>query len=285
MKITGQVQDLRWNERHGELKLSSYEKAIWIDSIAKVKVKGLKVGDTVTVTANPGRYYEFLTDIERGEAAPVSVPSPKTNSPPNVSQPEPTPETSNFNIPYSYKRIGPLYPLLVDFEGNIIDGLHRHAVDPDWRKEVVPWVRSRKDFLVARIHANLHRRDIPKEERQREFTELANILHNEGAAIGELVSKIVDLTGFSDRYVRELLPKSFKLRTAPTGPKTELSSVSQPASLPDAKADVEEEARKRGEIAAGAPAQAASDLFTGPCPFCGKTIRWDQERKVFAKAA
>jgi len=73
LKISGKVESIQFDDRHGELRLTGYERVIWIDAIAKLKVKDLKVGDTVTVTAKPGRYYEFLTDIERGEVSPLAA--------------------------------------------------------------------------------------------------------------------------------------------------------------------------------------------------------------------
>jgi hypothetical protein len=184
---------------------------------------------------------------------------------------------------------------LVDPQGSIIDGLHRHAIDPNWRKEVVPSVQSRKDFLVVRIHANLHRRTVPKEERQKDFTELANILRNDGAAIGELASKISELTGFDSGYVRLLLPRSFKLKDLSKAGKVggEIGGrgrpisdrPSQPETLPDTKVDLDKEAERIGRIFTSAPSQSSAELDSGPCPYCGNLILWDSGRKVFVKPA
>lgn len=301
MKVTGPIESLDFDERSGKLRLANYSRTIWVSELHKSKVKGLKVGDLVTIETEPRGFWDQLKTIQRGEAAPQPsaslVPSDATSpampNQPNVSPPtapaELPPKTGDFNIPYSLGRVGELYPVLVDPEGNVVDGLHRLAVKKDWRKEVLPWVRSRKDFLVARIHANLHRRTVPKEERQRDFTELANILHNQDSiAINDLTATISELTGFSQGYVSSLLPRAYKAK-GPRGPKKSTESIvskpTQPTTLPEAKVDLEKEEARIAGTFRGAPSQDLASIYTGPCPFCNRLIRWDPEKRTFAKAA
>ena len=297
VQVRGVVERLTWDERGvGTLRFADPSMLpVYIKELQKPELpKDLKKGDTVTVTGNQGQKHLFLLNMKRGEAAsPEETGSASSiqNLRPPAEQP---PKTEDFNIAYSAKKIGQLYSVLVDPEGNVVDGLHRLAVNKEWRKEVLPWVRSRKDFLVARIHANLHRRTVPKEERQREFTELANILVNEGAAKGKLAEEISELTGFDEDYVRKLLPRSFKLREkakagkagGETGGRGRVpTSGRQPETLPDQRVDLEEEAKKRALAVDSALPQNYADLYVGPCPACGVKLRWDQERKIFARAA
>jgi len=43
-------------------------------------------------------------------------------------------DMSEYDLKISEK-IGQLYPVLVDAEGNVIDGFHRLEADPKWRTE------------------------------------------------------------------------------------------------------------------------------------------------------
>jgi len=285
LRITGTVErdpPIFWDDRGiGLLKLVDHEKSIRIKELQRPELpKDLKQGEKITAEINEDDRYYSLISLERGEAA--SLEDEKDTGSAYLRPPaEQPPKTEDFNVAYSAKRVGQLYSILVDPQGNIIDGLHRHAIDPNWRKEVVPWVQSRRDFLIARIHANLHRRTVPKEERQRDFTELANILHNEGSAIGELSTKISDLTGFDEGYVRKLLPRAFKLRDkakagkvgGETGGRGRVpTSGRQPETLPDAKVPVTAEgfAKTVREAPSG-----SIDLTAWSCPQCKAEYRID----------
>lgn len=305
MKIRGTVErdpPIFWDDRGiGLLKLVEHEKSIRIKELQRPELpKDLKLGEKITAEVNEGDRYYFLISLERERAASQTVPQTGSITAPDASQSplgEQPPRTEEFNVAYSAKRVGQLYSILVDPQGNIIDGLHRHAIDPNWRKEVVPWVQSRRDFLIARIHANLHRRTVPKEERQRDFTELALILQNEGAAVGELSTNISELTGFSEDYVRNLLPRQLKLKVRAEAGKVGGESggrgrnlpmshrQTQPETPPDTKVDLDKEAERIGRIFTSAPSQSSAELDSGPCPYCGNLILWDSGRKVFVKPA
>jgi hypothetical protein len=51
----------------------------------------------------------------------------------------------------SSERIGQLYPILLDYHGNIIDGEHRHGADEGWRTIRLEHIRTEKDRLIASI--------------------------------------------------------------------------------------------------------------------------------------
>jgi hypothetical protein len=254
MNRTGIIQRIDDSEKERGIKidLSDGLKPIWVGPECHSQIKDLKEGDQASFEVREGRdYYSYQSHEERAASQTVGPradqPDAKQDSPPAEQPPK---LTEDFNIAYSAKKIGELYSVLVDPEGNVVDGLHRLVVNKEWRKEVLPWVRSRKDFLVARIHANLHRRTVPKEERQRDFTELANILVNEGAAKGKLAEEISELTGFSEGWVRDLLPRSLKIKEKVEAAKASheparlnrAQDVTSPQSttLPDVKMDLEE---------------------------------------------
>jgi hypothetical protein len=285
LRITGTVErdpPIFWDDRGiGLLKLVEHEKPIRIKELQRPELpKDLKPGDKITAEINEGDRYYFLISLERERAASQTVPQTGSITAPDATQAplaEQPPKTEDFNIPYSYKRIGSLYPILVDREGNVIDGKHRLAIDPNWRKEILPWVESRKDLLMARIHANLHRRTVPVEERRTEFTEYADILHANGTAIGELASTLAELTGFGEEYVRQLLPPSLKLKMrSELGKKGKLAQFqlgkTQPETLPDSKVPLTEEsfARTVREAPSG-----SLDLSSWSCVKCGANYRID----------
>jgi len=65
----------------------------------------------------------------------------------------------------SSKRVGQLYPVLLDYHGNIIDGQHRYSVDEGWRTMRLEHIRTEKDRLIARIISNTVRRTVPSREK------------------------------------------------------------------------------------------------------------------------
>lgn len=66
----------------------------------------------------------------------------------------------------SSKKIGSLYPVLLDSKGNVIDGLHRLKADPLWPKFTVKGVSSPWQVSWARLIANERRNVSPEEKAQ-----------------------------------------------------------------------------------------------------------------------
>lgn len=112
----------------------------------------------------------------------------------------------------SSQRIGQLYPILVDFYGNIIDGEHRISVDDKWKKVRLETVKTDKDRLVARIVSNNLRRSVSSEEKKDLLSELGEILLSEGIKQGRIGYKIAEETGMSYPWVIKYLPERFKDR-------------------------------------------------------------------------
>jgi len=72
----------------------------------------------------------------------------------------------------SEKKVGQLYPILTDLKGNIIDGFHRRAANPQWRKIKLGWVKTPTDLLKIRLHSNWMRRNIDRAEIEKILSEL-----------------------------------------------------------------------------------------------------------------
>jgi hypothetical protein len=102
-------------------------------------------------------------------------------------------------LKFSSKRIGQLYPVLVDYHGNIIDGEHRHGVDEGWRTMRLEHIRTEKDRLIARIISNTVRRTVPSREKTMLLAKLGEIYLNEGVEPKKISERIMKETGMSYR--------------------------------------------------------------------------------------
>ena len=135
-----------------------------------------------------------------------------------------------YDLGESRRSVRELYPVLLDAHGNVIDGFHRLRADPDWRTETLEHIRTPTQLVLARIIANTHRRSVSREEREEQINELARcLLEDEKVPREELIPTIVDLTTFSDKYLRDLLSEEYKTRPgiggAATHKRVELSST------------------------------------------------------------
>jgi len=113
----------------------------------------------------------------------------------------------------SSERIGQLYPILVDYYGNIIDGEHRFGANAKWRRARLKHIRSEKDRLIARIISNNVRRIVSPKEKRETLKKLGEIYLNEGINPGSIAHKIANETGMSYTWVVKYLPHKFKDRT------------------------------------------------------------------------
>ncbi|PIU60071.1 hypothetical protein COS86_00940 [Candidatus Bathyarchaeota archaeon CG07_land_8_20_14_0_80_47_9] len=110
----------------------------------------------------------------------------------------------------SSRRVGQLYPILLDYYGNIIDGEHRYSVDEGWRTMRLEHIRTEKDRLIARIISNTVRRSVPSREKTMLLARLGEVYLNEGVEPGRIVYKIAEETGMSYTWVMKYLPEKFK---------------------------------------------------------------------------
>jgi len=123
----------------------------------------------------------------------------------------------------SSKRVGRLYPILVDRHGNIIDGFHRFEADENWPKMVLENIGTVKEKLIARLIGNVCRRHVSAEEKSALLERLGEVYFNEGVEPGKIAYEIADETGMSYRWVMNYLPDKYKARPGLGGPSKVLS--------------------------------------------------------------
>ncbi|MCK4478216.1 ParB/RepB/Spo0J family partition protein [Candidatus Bathyarchaeota archaeon] len=117
---------------------------------------------------------------------------------------------TSHELKSSSDRIGQLYPILVDYYGNIIDGEHRFSADQNWRRVRLEHIKTEKDRLVARIISNTHRRSVSSKEKMELLNRLGEIYQSKGIDPGKIAYKMVNETGMSYRWVAKYLPDRFK---------------------------------------------------------------------------
>ncbi len=127
-----------------------------------------------------------------------------------------------IDLKKSKEIVGPLYPILLDANGDPIDGFTRRGAAPDWPTRRLEKVKTEKGRILVRIAANHHRRNVSVKERAEDFLKLAEILGGEGVKEGKIAGEVARLTGFTDRYARMLLPE--KYRRGYKVPETEITS-------------------------------------------------------------
>jgi len=107
-------------------------------------------------------------------------------------------------------KIGQLYPILVDYYGNIVDGDHRLSADKNWKRVRLEHIKTEKDRLIARIVSNNVRRSVSIGEKKDMLGSMGEILLGQGIVPGKITYEIVKETGMSYRWVTKYLPDRFK---------------------------------------------------------------------------
>jgi hypothetical protein len=118
-----------------------------------------------------------------------------------------------------YAKGEPLYPILKDEDGKMIDGYHRQMARADWPVVTVKGVKGDKARYIACMRAHA-RRDIPKEEAREWVSKLAEIFEKDGVPIGpagvegqlSIPAKIAAETSWSVDTIRRLLKQTKKGR-------------------------------------------------------------------------
>jgi len=108
-----------------------------------------------------------------------------------------------YDLRKSKEEVGPLYPVLVDAEGRFIDGYHRMRVDSNWPIIRLDHIKTRTQLLMARLIANVHRRDVEAEEKTKLVSELAEVT-------GWTPEEIADRLGMSYTWIMKYLPDKYK---------------------------------------------------------------------------
>lgn len=111
-------------------------------------------------------------------------------------------------IKKSVEKFRQFYPILLDVNGEVIDGEHRkEAIDnPETKK--LSFIKTKRDRLEARLITNHARKGQNKKTWQFTLNELATILENNG--IDGIGKKIASETGLPYRTIMRYLPSKFK---------------------------------------------------------------------------
>jgi len=114
------------------------------------------------------------------------------------------------NLRASKEKVGMILPIMEDYHGEIIDGLHRLKVDKNWPRVRLENVKTEKDRIIMRIALNIVRRNAPAREKTELLERLGEILLEEGVKPGEISKRIAEETGMSYTWVMKYLPDRFK---------------------------------------------------------------------------
>ena len=112
------------------------------------------------------------------------------------------------SIKDSYLNFGQLYPILLDFNGEVIDGFHRMKAISEPKYMKLSGVRTKKDRLYTRLVANHARRGQDKSTWTPTLTELAELLRREG--VEKIGQEIAERTGLCYRTILRYLPEEYK---------------------------------------------------------------------------
>ena len=119
--------------------------------------------------------------------------------------------SEEYDLKKSTEKIGYLYPVILDAEGNPVDGFHRLAADPDWRTEINPSLDSPEKVVKAKLIANKFRRQVEAAEVKKWINELADIAYNEhGIEPGEISGWVAEETGYEISSIRKYLDQKYK---------------------------------------------------------------------------
>lgn len=126
----------------------------------------------------------------------------------------------NFGVDLklSSERVGKLYPVLLDRNGNVIDGEHRLHADKNWPSVRLDHIESERDRLVARLVGNVCRREVASKEKSAMLRELGELYLKEGVSLRKLARSMAGDIGMSYRWVMKYLPEHLKSRPGLGGP-------------------------------------------------------------------
>jgi len=105
-------------------------------------------------------------------------------------------------IKRAYARYGPLYPVLVAADGEIVDGRTRKRVDPNW-PEVRVDARTPAEKEILAFIANANRREMRGEEISRRLARIKELT-------GWNARRIARELGRTERWVFKYLPQEYK---------------------------------------------------------------------------
>lgn len=112
-------------------------------------------------------------------------------------------EESLYSLRRSVEEIGILYPILLDAHGGVIDGFHRLRENPNWPAFKLEHIDTKAKSIMARIIANIHRREVSAEEKTKWLVELKE-------ETGWSNKEIADKLGMTRQWVLKYLPVDYK---------------------------------------------------------------------------
>jgi len=123
-------------------------------------------------------------------------------------------EEKPYYLARSALALGPIYPVILDKDGRVVDGFHRLEENPHWPTEKREWIDTPLKYYVARFIANTFRRDVTMKERREIVAHICEILTSEQEIPkGKMSEVIANLLHISERYARMLLPDKYKMIT------------------------------------------------------------------------
>jgi len=159
------------------------------------------------------------------------------------------------NLRRSRELLGELEEVILDQNGQPIDGKHRLKAYPGWKTKTIP--ADRKTAILLRLHRN-YRRTVPRSEVKQILNELALTLEREGIPAENIAQEIVKLSPSSEPYTLSLLPRKYKqpkaVKAGEKGAKATYKILYK-----EEKAEKEKTAEKR----------APTKLL---CPICGSPL-------------
>lgn len=139
----------------------------------------------------------------------------------------------------SAKDAGELYPVLIDENGEILDGRSRLKANPNWHKKELTGLDP-LEKLKVKYHANWHRKDI---NRQKVLTEIAEETGWRG------LKPFAEFLDVSERTISTYLPQEYKIK----------------ASGPQQKSDIERPLIKKLEKASNILAETKKAVEKANC--------------------
>jgi len=112
--------------------------------------------------------------------------------------------------------IGEQAAVVVDFDGEVLSGMHRKEAGWEKSESIDTKLIAQKLGVtipiakeIVRVHFNLQRKP-SKEETQRSLLTIAKELELKGVPKENITTEVAKLVPYSDRWVRELLPTTYK---------------------------------------------------------------------------
>jgi len=105
----------------------------------------------------------------------------------------------------SKTKFGALAPIILDKQGNIVEGHHRAAADPAWPKVTYEEIETEEDRILYAIAFNWHRREKSSSWKTKMLSQLATKGYN--------AKEISEKTGLSEQTIYRYLPDEYKDQT------------------------------------------------------------------------